>query len=373
MIRVTAQLIKAEDGSHLWSESYDRDLKGIFQLQDEIANAVVQQLKLKLLDFPSTRVSGTRNIEAYNLILQGNYFFDKLDKDNVAKAVEFYYKALTIDSTDARTWAALANAISRQAWQNYIDQNPGYEKARQAAIKAIALDSTLAAGHLELGDIKHYHDFDWKGAEESYRIALKLAPSDADVLTSLGSNKEALGRCREAEQFFRKALIYNPLKPIIYLDLGHALSCDSRYNEAIAVFNKILEINPQYQRAHMYIGRNYLMMGKAQQALAEMEKENMEIFKILGLALAYHALDRKKEADEKLKVFTETYGNDWNYLLAELHAFRGEKEKSFDVLENAIAKKDSWLVFLKVDPLLKNIRGDSRYDTILKKMNLTID
>jgi hypothetical protein len=140
MIRVTAQLIKAEDGSHLWSESYDRDLKGIFQLQDEIANAVVQQLKLKLLDFPSTRVSGTRNIEAYNLILQGNYFFDKLDKDNVAKAVEFYYKALTIDSTDARTWAALANAISRQAWQNYIDQNPGYEKARQAAIKAIALD-----------------------------------------------------------------------------------------------------------------------------------------------------------------------------------------------------------------------------------------
>ena len=371
-IRVTAQLIKADDGSHLWSEKYERDLEGLFKLQDEIAATVVRELELKLLTAPSSSATSA-NVEVHNLILQGNYFFDKLDRDNVAKAVDFYNRALAIDSNDARAWGALANAISRQAWQNYIDQNMGYEKARQAALKAIALDSTYAPGYIELGDIKHYHDFDWEGAEEAYKVAFRLAPSDADVLTALGVHEEALGRCLKAEELFRKALIYNPLKPIIYLDLGHALSCDGRFADAIPVFNKILEINPQYQRAHMYIGRNLLMMGKAEQALAEMEKENVEIFKTFGLALAYHALNRRKEADEKLKEFTERYGNDWNYLLATLHAFRRENEKTFDILEKAVVKKDSWLVFLKADPLLKNIKSDPRYDSFLKRMNLPLD
>lgn len=371
-IRVTAQLIRADDGIHLWSEKYERELEGLFKLQDEIAAAVVKELELRLLTTPSS-TGASANMEVHNLILQGNYFFDKLDRENVAKAVDFYNKALSIDSTDARAWAALANAISRQAWQNYIDQNPGYEQARRAAMKAIALDSTYAPGYLELADIKHYHDFDWQGAEACYRIAQKLSPSDADVITGLGVNEEALGHCGDAEQFFRKALIYNPLKPIIYLDLGHSLSCAGRYEEAIPVFNKILEINPQYQRAHMYLGRNYLMMGKAEQALREMEKENVDIFKSFGLALAYHALNRKKEADEKLQEFSEKYGTEWSYLLASLHAFRGEKEKAFIHLENAIAKKDSWLVFLKADPLLKNLHGDDRYKIFLKKMNLPLD
>jgi len=369
-IRVTTQLIKAADGSHLWSETYDRDLNGVFQLQDEIAQTVVQQLKLKLLDIPSAKISGAGNIEAYNLLLQGNYFFDKLDKVNVARAVEFYNKALAIDSTDARAWGCLANAISRQAWQNYIDQRAGYEKGRQAALKAIALDSTLARGYIELGDIKLYHDFDWQGAADAYNNALRLEPSDADALTGLGDYNEVLGHCSEAEEFYRKALIFNPLKPIIYLDLGNVLTCNGRFDDAIHYFRKLLDINPQYQRAHMYIGRNYLLMGKPQMALTEMEKENMENFKIFGLALAYHALDRKKEADEKLKVFIDAYADEWSYLLAELYSFRGEKENALKWLEIAFNKKDSWLYWIKTDALLKNIQEEARYKNILKKLNL---
>ena len=132
------------------------------------------QLKLKLLKVPSVKISGAGNIEAYNLILQGNYFFDKLDKDNVAKAVDFYKQALAIDSTDALAWGKLANAVSRQAWQNYIDRNSGREIARNAALKSIALNKNLAIGYIELGDLKLYQDFDWKGAEETYKKALSL-------------------------------------------------------------------------------------------------------------------------------------------------------------------------------------------------------
>jgi adenylate cyclase len=372
-IRVTAQLIKASDGSQLWRDSYDRDLRDIFQLQDEIATAVVQQLKLKLLEIPSAKVSGTDNVEAYNLILQGNYFYDKLDKESVAKAVEFYYKALAIDSTDTRAWVCLTNAISRQSWQNYIDQAAGYEKARQTALKAIALDPTYASGFSELADIKQYYDFDWKGAEKDYQTALKLEPSNADILNSFGDLLHAQGHYSEAERYHRKALEFNPLKPLLYMSLASDFSYPGKFAEAIPYFKKVLELDPKYQRAHLYIGRNYIMMGKPELALEEIQKENMEVFKNFGLAAIYFSLNRKKEADEKLNEFIEKYQDQWRYLIAQLYAFRNEKEEAFKWLESAYNHRDSWLWWIKNDPWLKNIQADPRYQAILKKMNLSLD
>jgi len=371
-IRVTAQLIKATDGSHLWSETYNRDLKDVFQLQDEIAGAVVKQLELKLLAKPSGAKTST-NIEAYNLILQGNYFYDKLDKESVAKAVEFYYKALAIDSTDVRTWVCLTNAISRQSWQNYIDQATGYEKARQTALKAIALDPTYASGFSELADIKQYYDFDWKGAEKDYQTALQLEPSNADILNSFGDLFHAQGHYRKAEQYHRKALEFNPLKPLLYMSLASDLSYSGKFAEAIPFFKKVLELDPQFQRAHLYIGRNYIMMEKPELALEEIQKENMEVFKNFGLAVVYFSLNRKKEADEKLNEFIEKYQDHWRYLIAQLYAFRNEKEEAFKWLESAYNHRDSWLWWIKNDPWLKNLEGDPRHSTFLKKMNLPIN
>lgn len=373
-IRVTAQLIRTSDGFHLWSDKYDRDLQGIFKLQDEIADAVVQQLRIKLLEIPSTTVSDTGNIEAYNLILQGNYFFDKLDKESVAKAVDFYNQALAIDSTNARAWGKLANAISRQAWQNYIDRTEGREKARRAAMKSIQLNKNLAIGYLELGDLKLYHDFDWKGAEEIYQEALILEPENPDLLYSLGGGLYfAIGRWKESIELMKKCIEYDPLKPISHLNLGNILTHAGRPDEAIAYFKKTLELNPQFQRAHLYLGRNYLLLGKTEMGLKEMQQENFEVFRTFGMTLAYHAMGKKKESDDALKDFTGKFQNDWSYLLAELYAYRGEKDKALMWLENAYNKNDGWLVFLKGDPLLKDLKDDNRYKAFMKKMNLTLD
>jgi len=374
MIRVTAQLIKATDGTHLWSETYDRDLKGIFELQDEIAKAVVQQLKLKLLEIPSAKLSGSGNIEAYNLILRGNYFFDKLDKENVAKAVDFYNQAIAIDSTDARAWGKLANAISRQSWQNYIDRIAGREKARTAAMKAIELNKNLAIGYLELGDLKLYNDFDWKGAEETYQRALKLEPENPDILYSIGGGLYfAIGRWKESIELMKKSIELDPLRPISHLNLGNILTHAGRADEATAYFKKTLELNPEFQRAHLYLGRNYLLLGKTEMGLNEMQQENLEVFRTFGLALAYHAAGKTKEAGEALMTFTEKFQNEWNYLMAELYAFRGENDKAFAWLEKAYQNKDGWLVFLKGDPLMKNLRNDTRYKVFFNKMNLSLD
>ena len=373
-IRVTAQLIRTADGSHLWSERYDRNLEGLFILQDEIAQAVVLELKLKLLEAPKVKISGTGNMDAYNLILQGNYYFDKLDKENVAKAVDFYTRALAIDSTDALAWGKFANAVSRQTWQNYIERHTGREKARKAALKSIALNKNLAIGYIELGDLKLYQDFEWKSAEENYQLALNLEPENSEALYSLGGGLYfAIGRWNDAIRIMKKCIEIDPLRPISHLNLGNILTHAGRPAEAITYFKKALELDPQFQRGHLYLGRNYLLLGKPEMALKEMQQENLEVFRVFGMALAYHAINQNKEADEALKDFADRFQNDWNYLLAELYAYRGENDQAFLWLENAYLKKDGWLVFLKGDPLLKTLKNDPRYIVFLKKMNLPLD
>jgi tetratricopeptide (TPR) repeat protein len=280
---------------------------------------------------------------------------------------------LAIDSNDARAWGKLANAISRQSWQNYIDQNSGYEKARHAALNAISLDNKYATGYLELADIKLYHDFDWNGAKDAYQMALSLEPGNAEIINGLGDVHHAVGRLKEAEQFYRKSIQLNPLKPITHMNLGNTLTSAGRFDEAILSFKKVLELDPQFQRAHLYIGRNYIMMEKPELALEEIQKENMEVFKNFGLAAIYFSLNRKKEADEKLNEFIEKYQDHWRYLIAQLYAFRNEKEEAFKWLESAYNHRDSWLWWIKNDPWLKNLEGDPRHSTFLKKMNLPIN
>ncbi len=371
-IRVTAQLIKATDGSHLWSETYDRDLKGIFKLQDEIAGAVVKQLKLKLLPVSDNSASSVTNTEVYNLILQGNYFSEKRDKENLAKALDFYLQALAIDSLNARSWAGVAKCFSLQATWNWIDRNQGYKKAELAANKAIALDEKQAEGHKVLGSIK-MNGLDWDGAEVEFQKALNLEPGNADVLRVIGLLYRCLGRYDEAIQLTKQSIALDPIKGITYSNFGLLLYYANHLEEAIASYKKVLELNPQFPRAHVFFGKVYLLQGKPELALEEMSQEADETWKIFGLILTYQALGRKKEADKLLSDYIIKFQKDEAYLLAEIYAFRGEKDRAFEWLEKSYIAREPTLLFLKGDPLLKNLWPDPRYKALLKKMNLPLD
>jgi TolB-like protein/Flp pilus assembly protein TadD len=371
-IRVTAQLIRATDGSHLWSEAYDRDLEGIFKLQDEIAFEIVKQLKLKLIPVRAS-IAAPINTESYNLLLQGNFFAAKRDSVNVAKAVEFYRQALAIDSSNARVWAVLADGLMIQATWKWIDTNEGYEKVRKAATKAIDLNGNSAEAHKVLGDMKLNYDWDWEGAETEFRKALTSEPQNPDVLRSMGALARTLGRLDESLRLIKQSIALDPVKSITYLHLGFQQIYANHLEDAILTYKKILELNPQFPMAHTNLGEVYLLQGKPDKALTEIQQELSKRGKGFGLAMAYRALQRQKEAEEALRDYIAEFQGTSMYMIAEIYAFFGDKNKAFEWLEKAYTGRDVRLTWLKGDPLLKNLEGDPRHEAFMKKMNLPLD
>lgn len=368
-IRVTAQLIRTTDGSHLWGGKYDRELEGIFKLHDEIAEAVVHELKLKLLKTKSDLASAPVNLEAYNLILQGNYFQEKRDKVNLDIALDFYIKALAIDSLNARSWAALAYCYTLQSSWAWIDPIQGMQKAREGAIKAIELDSNLFEAHQVMGAVKMWN-FEWAEAEAEYNKAIKLGPGNADNYRLKAFLYRTLGRFDEAINLYKKSIELDPIKSHTYFNYGQLLYHSNRLDEAIVAYKKVLELYPQFPRTHIFLGKVYLLQGKPEKALAEMQQETNEAWRNFGLMLAYQALGRKKEVEKMLNDYIVKFAKDEAYQIAEVYAFRGEKDKAFEWLEKAYLAKDSRLTYLKGDPLLKNLENHPRYHAFLKKMNL---
>jgi TolB-like protein len=371
-IRVSAQLIKATDGSQLWGDIYDRDLKDIFKLQDEIAREVVKQLKVKLLDVAASASSSLINTEAYNLMLQGNYFAEKRDKVNSAKAIDLYLQALAIDSLDHRVWAALAQGLSIQASWGWIDPHEGYQKVREAATKSISLEQNQAEAYRILGDMKMYYDWDWEEAENKFNKALNSEPRNPDLLRSMGSLTRILGRLDESFRWLKKSIDLDPLKNITYFHLGFQQIYANHLEDAIVTYKKILELNPQFPMAHVYLGEVYLLQGKPEIALVEIQQEQMK-GKDFGLTLAFTALGQQKAAKTALSRYISEFQGIDMYLIAETYSFLGEKDKAFEWLEKAYSGKDVRLPWFKGDPLLKNLEDDPRHKAFLKKMNLPLD
>jgi len=370
-VRITAQLIKVGDGFHLWSETYDREMNDIFAVQDEIARSVAGSLKVALLGKKTAMPSaqGT-NAEAYNAYLQGRYFAQRGNKENLEKAIGYYEQAIKLDPGYAPAWAGLAGARSGQVGRGYLPVEEGYRKAREAAERALALDANLAEAHAAMGSIKLVHDWDWAGADASYQRALALEPGNARVVRVTARLAGTLGRFEEAMALGRRSVELDPLSVPTRHNFGLDAYRAGRLEEAVAAFKKAMELNPEYPVLHSSLGGVYLAQAHPQEALAEMERETEPDFRLYGQALAYHALGRKKESDAALAEYVVKYQADSAFQIAELYAFRGEADRAFEWLERAYAQRDGGLVEMKGDPLLKSLERDPRYAAFLKKMRL---
>jgi serine/threonine protein kinase/tetratricopeptide (TPR) repeat protein len=370
-VRITAQLINASDGFHMWSETYDRDLDDVFAVQEDIARAVANTLRVKLFGATTVALSvGTNNPEAYNAYLQGRYFFERRDRKSLEKALGYYEQAITLDSRYALAWAQIALLTANQADRGYLPVKEGYEKARTAAEKALALDPNLADANLAFGWIKATFDWDWAAADASYQRALALEPGNAMVVRGAGGLAASLGRLDEALALHRRAVELDPLSAAARMNLGTYAYYAGHHDEAVAAFRNLLELDPSIPVIHHDLARVYLAQGRPQQALEEIQKEPELVWRLFGQVLVYHALDKKNDADAALSEFVAKYSDDSAYQVASAYAFCGQTEKAFEWLDKAYARRDPGLSDIKVDPLLLSIHSDARYSAFLKTMRL---
>jgi TolB-like protein/Flp pilus assembly protein TadD len=372
-IRITAQLVNVEDGFHIWSQSYDRELKDVFAIQDEIARAVAGELQVALLgpDLQRLRPRGT-NSEAYNLYLQGLHFSGRRNREDAERAAHYFDQALALDPALALAWVGLANTRSNQVGWGFLPADEGIAEARRAVGRALAIDPDLPEAHVTLGFVKRNHDWDWAGAEASFRRALELAPGSPAPKLGLSALASTFGRFDEALELRRKGLELDPLDVTARFNLGRIAWYAGLLDEAEACFRKVLELNPSYTNARGMLSRLQLSRSNPQAALVEAEREPDGPWRRFGLALAYHALGRRREADAAFREFVLKDQATAAFQIAELHAVRGERDAAFEWLERARAQRDSGIPFMKGDPLLKSLETDPRYAAFLRALKLPI-
>jgi TolB-like protein/Flp pilus assembly protein TadD len=371
-LRISADLVNVNNESTLWSNTYDGTLDNIFALQDSISHSVAKALNAALLGKEVKESEQETNPEAYNAFLLGKHLFDLRGKENFEEAATYYQKALSIDSTYAPAWVGLASTHSVLANNGIMPMINGYRKARQEVEKALKLDPNLAEAFSFLGWIKWSYDWDWSGADELYRRALALEPDNASVIRNAAALEYTLGRFSEAIKLTRRSIELNPISSSGYNNLGLYSWYAGLLDESQKAHRKCLELNPQYPGAHTFLGRVYLWKGQPDSALIEIKKETDPFWQLYGFALVYYTLGKKNESDTILDALIKKYQFDSAYQIAEIYAYRGEKDKAFDWLERAYKQRDGGLAAIKGDPLLNNIEKDYRYTAFMKKMKLPI-
>ena len=327
-VRVTAQLIDARDGTHRWSETYDRPAGDALQVQDDIAASIARALEVSVGADSSSSRRRPKSDQAYDAYLRGLYASEHNDVDGLATAVAYYRQALDIDPTFTDAAVQLAFAYYGQANQGMVSADIGYDQARRAVESALKLDPDNGISHALLGAIHSDYDRDWAAADGEFKRARALAPHNGDVLWLSAQLPLALGQDAAARQLYREALAYDPLLPPAYMMLAYVEERSGHWSEAEAADRRLLEVSPTYDWGHVELGLELLMLGDREAALAEVKRDSNPIGRAQGLALVFHALGRKDESDAALRELITTGGHSCPFCVAEVYGYRGERAEA---------------------------------------------
>jgi TolB-like protein len=366
-VRITAELIKTDDGFQLWSQSYDREVNDIFAVQDEIAHSTTQALQLKLLGGNSQNT----NSQAYQAYLQAKYFIGQgRGKDDLDKALTYADTAIKLDEKFAPAWALRAKIRNTMAEAELIDVTQGYREARDDAERAIVLDPNSAEACLALATNQLDYDWDWDAATSFVTRAAALEPGSTEVLRVRSNLYWVLGDLEQAIKLREQLVALDPLRADSFLDLAFLQYLAARYKEADANLQKGLDLNPQAAFGNFTRALVFIAQGMPQQALAATEKEQSDWAKLTVQALADHGLGREQDSRAALTELIGKHATDSAFQVAEVYGFRGEPDNAFVWLGRAYEQRDTGLIMIKTDPLLKGLRHDQRYVDLLKKMRL---
>jgi TolB-like protein/Tfp pilus assembly protein PilF len=370
-LRITADLVRVNSGYHLWSETYDRKLDDIFKVQDDIAAAVVTALKLQLLPAPPGSDSHhTVNADAYNQYLLGrNFYLNRPTRDGPHLAAAAYRKAIELDPGYALAYAGLAEAESLAA--DALNDAKGQEKAMADVEHAVALAPNLADGYAVRGHLRRTYGWDWVGAQADFEKALAINPGDSAIQIHYAELLGTVGRLPAAVAAARKAIAIDPLSELASRRLGQFLYLDGQNAAARQALGLALALNPESIYSRWHLGVVELLDGRPEQALAVFRQDKDPVFRLNGIALAEHSLRHTAEARGALDELIRTNAvQAADYQIAQVYAWRAEKDRAFEWLNRAFTRRDGGLVLVKVDPLLVSLHDDSRYEAFLRRMNL---
>jgi TolB-like protein/Tfp pilus assembly protein PilF len=368
-MRITAQLVRADDGFHLWSQTYDRDVRDVFAVQDDIARAVADELKLALLSIGTAAAGRTSNIEAHNLYLQAQYRVARDTVPDLDSAVQLYEEALKLDPNYAAAWAGLAMCHTRRVANGLDTSGVGYRAASAAATRAIELDPQLADGYLALAVAKMQYQLDWKGGAAALEKVAALDPNNAFGEQIRGHLAVAVGRISDALAYFHRAVDNDPLNLVSRKYLGRALHYGRRTREAEELLRAAIAENERFPGLHYELGRTLLLEGDPRAALNAFEAETDPSWKSFGLPLGYFANHRPAETQAAMRVLlARSQGAEFQ--VAETYGFLGDTDQAFEWLDRAVTRHDPGILWLRRDALLTRLETDPRYPTLLKRVGM---
>ncbi len=377
-IRVTAQLVDVEDGFQIWSNTYDQRLERVFDIQSDIAEKIAEALKMRLSPEEKLQIQKkpTENMEAYNLYLQGRWFWNKRTASGFQTAIEYFGQAIDIDPNYALAYAGIADSYI--LFGNMAVPGLALPKAKEAALKALEIDDMLAEAHASLGGIKFNYDREWRGSEEEFKKAIELNPNYATAHHWYAYLLLYLGRFDEAIREIHRALELDPLSLAINRDVGEVLFYSREYDRAIKALERAIEMDPHFPGSHYVLGAVYLERSRYEEAIEEFQKEK----EIRGLGrqgmfsplfdgyigIVYARMGRREEARKILEKVEPLRGN---YFMKALLCFSlGENDKGFEYLDREMEQPVNVIMALKIYPSVDSVRSDPRLKALLRKVNL---
>ena len=391
VVRIAARLTQTNTGEEQWSENYTRNLKDVFAVQTELAQTIVEQLRGQLTSSaanPESKAAiqaqveaaekgGTKNVEAHEAYLQGRFFMNRHSEKETDQARAAFERAVEIDPHFALAWAGLAQA---HVWDcNYATEggqkgfNAHLAAARDAVQRALALEPNLPEALFPRAVIETNFDYDFKGAAETLRKALALAPQDPTLLEWAGSLAFTRSEAQQGFDLLRRAVGLDPVNAQARAILASQVSNAGNQEEARAEYGRVIELNPSAPNSYAALGMTYVLQGKFEEAAAAAEKDSADWARLLTVSCARWGEKRIPESDAALAELTAKFGETAAYQVAEVYAYRNDRDKAFEWLERARRQRDAGIPVLRPDVMLNNLHDDPRWDAFLRKVGLADD
>jgi TolB-like protein/Tfp pilus assembly protein PilF len=379
-VRVNVQLIKAANNSHVWAETFDRKLTDIFSVESDVAKAIADQLRAHITRQEEQVIAAkpTKNIEAYDAYLRGRYFWNKRTSDGIKHAIEHFQQSIERDPDFALGHAGLADSYIALTFYNFAAPHETMPKAKESAIKALALDNTLAEAHASLAHILMNYDWNWSAAEKEFKRSIELKPDYATAHEWYAIHYlTATGRLEEAVQEMKKALELEPASLVMNTFMGATLYYAGRYDEAIDQCRRTIEMDPTFAVAHWHLGLAY----EQKQVLDAATEEFKKAISLSGgsplmkaaLGRAYAKSQKNHEANEMLNELNELSKQHYvsAYEVATIYVALGNNEQASQLLEQAYGEHSFHLVYLNVSPQFKPVSSHRRFQDLVQRIGLS--